>query len=103
MTTLFKKSLFVFDQKRQLIDHVSKVLKQSSLYCVRLIDRRNTIADVGITGMAVIDVIYHFIDTLLAFRDSGVDGIVYVLDTGYFRTNAIKDAVCTVDIFDAAV
>ncbi len=58
VTTLFKKkSLFVFDQMRQLIDHVSKVLKQSSLFCVRLIDRRNTIADVGITGMAVIDVI----------------------------------------------
>lgn len=28
---------------------------------------------------------------------------MYILDTGYFRTNAIKDAVCTVDIFDAAV
>lgn len=28
---------------------------------------------------------------------------MYILDTGYFRTNAIKDVVCTVDIFDAAV
>lgn len=57
VTTLFKNSLFVFDQMRQLIDHISKVLKQSSLFRVRLIDHRNTIADVGITGTAVIDVI----------------------------------------------